>query len=116
MGGTPVTVWHKTMTPDKWRRFSVEQQILMIGSEFARAKNLLRDHVDTEVVQCYERAMELLDLCAMDPKWRHRLKELLRFRELLGELYLNVPADNGGSLVLYRTLMNWSGQTSRVEL
>jgi hypothetical protein len=104
------------MTPEKWRRFSVEQQILMIGSEFARAKNLLRDHVDAEVVQCYERAMELLDLCTTDPKWRPRLRELLRFRELLGEVYIAVPDDRGRSMMLYRTLMNWSGNTSRVEV
>jgi hypothetical protein len=104
------------MTPEKWGRFPVERQILMIGSEFGRAKNLLRDHAYTEVRQCYERAMELLDLCTTDQKWRSRLRELLRFRELLGELYLDLPVDDGRSMLLYRTLMNWSGETSRVEL
>ena len=111
-----MTVWHKTMDSEKWNGFPLERQILMIGSEFARAKNLLRDDVTGEVVQCYERAFELLDLCAMDPKWRPRLKELLRFREMLGELYLDVSKDDPRFMMMYRTLMNWSGSTSRVEL
>ena len=88
----------------------------MIGSEFARAKNLHRDNVIGETVQCYERAFELLDLCTMDLKWRPRLKELLRFREMLGELYLNVSKEDPRFMMMYRTLMNWSGSTSRVEL
>ncbi len=111
-----MTVWHKSMNSERWNRFPAETQILMIRSEFARAKNLLRDDVPSEVLQCYERAFELLDLCAMDPKWRPRLNELLRFREMLGELYLNVSKDDPGFMMMYRTLMNWNGATSRVEL
>jgi uncharacterized protein YutE (UPF0331/DUF86 family) len=104
------------MDSEKWNRYPLERQILMIGSEFARAKNLQRDNVVGEVIQCYERAFELLDLCIMDPKWRSRLKELLRFREMLGELYLRVSKDDPMFMTMYQTLMNWSGSTSRVEL
>jgi hypothetical protein len=111
-----MTVWHKSMDAQKWNRFPLERQILMIGSEFARAQNLQRDNLAGEVLQCYERAFELLDLCATDPKWRSRLKELLRFREILGELYLNVSKDDRQFTMMYQTLMNWSGNTSRVEL
>jgi hypothetical protein len=116
MGEFAVTAWHKSMDRQKWGQFPVERQILMIGSEFARAKNLLRDAVLGEVIQCYERAFELLDLCAMDPKWQPKLKELLRFRELLGELYLDASKNDPRFMLMYRTLMNWSGMTSRVEL
>lgn len=111
-----MTAWHPSMNSERWDRFPRERQILMIGSEFARAKNLLRDGVIGEVIQCYERAFELLDLCIMDPKWRSALKELLRFREVLGDLYLNVSKDDPRFMMLYRTLMNWSGSTSHVEL
>jgi hypothetical protein len=52
----------------------------------------------------------------MDPKWHSRLRELLRFRELLGELFLNVSKDDQDFMMMYRTLMSWSGATSRVEL
>jgi hypothetical protein len=111
-----MTIWHKSMDAAKWNGYPVERQILMIGSEFARAKNLLRDNVPGEVQQCYERAFELLDLCVMDPKWRPRSKELLRFREMLGELYLQGTQDDPRFMMMYRTLMNWTGSTSRVEL
>jgi hypothetical protein len=111
-----MTIWHTSLNSEKWNRFPRETQILMIGSEFARAKNLLRDNVVDEVRQCYERAFELLDLCASDPKWRPRLRELLRFREILGELYVEVRQDDSRFLQLYQTLMKWSGSTSRVEL
>jgi hypothetical protein len=111
-----MTVWHKSMNSEKWNRYPRERQILMIGSEFARAKNLRRDNIVGEVAQCYERAFELIDFCVMDPKWHSKLKELLRFREALGELYLNPSNDGPAFMMLYQTLMNWSGGTSRVEL
>jgi hypothetical protein len=43
-------------------------------------------------------------------------EELLRFRERLGELSLHVAQDDPGFMMMYRTLMNWTGGTSRVEL
>ena len=111
-----MTVWHKSMNSEKWNRLALDRQILMIGSEFARAKNLRRDNVIGEVIQYYERAFELLDLCAMDPKWHSRLREVLRFREMPGERFLNVWKDDPDFMMMYRTLMNWSGSTSRIEL
>jgi hypothetical protein len=111
-----VTLWHKSLNSEKWNRFPLENQILMIGSEFARAKNLRPDGIWGEVQQCYERAFELLDLCAQDPKWLSRLRELLRFREMLGALYLEPSKQGPEFMSLYRTLMNWTASTSRVEL
>ena len=111
-----MTIWHKSMDPAKWGRYPVERQILMIGSEFARAKNLLHAGLPVEVQQCYERAFELLDLCTTDPKWTPRRKELLRFREMLGELYLGVPEGDPRFMMMYRTLMSWTGSTSQVEI
>ena len=111
-----MTIWHKSMDPEKWGRYPVERQILMIGSEFARAKNLLHAGLPDEVQQCFERAFELLDLCTTDPKWKPRTKELLRFREMLGELYLGCPPGDTRFMMMYRTLMSWTGSTSRVEI
>jgi hypothetical protein len=52
----------------------------------------------------------------MDPKWHSRLREVLRFREMPGERFLNVWKDDPDFMMMYRTLMNWSGSTSRIEL
>lgn len=108
--------WHKGLSPERWEGYSIERQILMIGSEFARAKNFLRSGSDRHVAECYERAMELLDLCADDPKWRRKLKELLRFRELLGELYLDPEMAREFNEQFYRVLLSWNRETSRVEV
>lgn len=111
-----MTIWHKSMDTAKWSRYPIERQILMIGSEFARAKNLIPAGLHDEVRQCYERAFELLDLCTTDPKWKSRTKELLRFREMLGELYLGVPPGDPRFMMMYRVLMSWTGSTSQVEI
>ena len=111
-----MTRWHKSMTQEKWNAYPLETQILMVGSEFARARALKVNGPIQEVRMCFERAMELLDWCTGDPKWRTKLKELTRFRELLGALYLDGYEQDGLFLPLYTTLMSWSGATSRVHL
>ena len=111
-----MTRWHKSMTQEKWDAYPLETQILMVGSEFARAKVLTRDAAVGEARQCYERAMELLDWCSGDPKWRARLKELTRFRESLGTLYMDGSRHDALFVQLYTTLMSWTGSTSRVRL
>jgi len=104
------------MTQEKWNTYPLETQILMVGSEFARAKVLARDGARGEVRLCHERAMELLDWCKGDPKWRTRLKELTRFREILGLLYLDGERHDALFMTLYTALMFWTGPTSRVRL
>lgn len=111
-----MTAWHTSLNREKWSRYPMDRHILMVGSEFARAKNLMQSDLHGEVQQCIERALELLDLCTTDPKWQPRLKELLRFREMLGELYLGVSADDPRFMMMYRTLMSWTSSTARVEL
>lgn len=60
----------------------------MIANELNRAKNMLAKNDTCEMKQALERAFELLDLTVENA--RENLQyELLRFRELLGELYLH---------------------------
>lgn len=111
-------IHHKGMTPERWKEYSKERQILMIGSEFARAKSFISKKLFQETRNCYERAFELLDLCTYDRKW-HRpsvLRELLRFREYLGILYLQDEADYKENLIMYKALLQWSRETSAVEV
>ena len=55
----------------------------MIANEMNRAKNWIRKREATETNLAYERAFELIDL----------KKELLRFRELISELYCQTEKD-----------------------
>ncbi len=84
---------HKKLSPKKWQLYSKGQQILMIGTELNRAKNWIDKKQNFETNQCYERAFELIDLTIEDSKWANGLKELLRARELLADLYVQEEKD-----------------------
>lgn len=94
--------FHKGLTSKKWQKFPRFQQLLMIGTEFGRAKDLLRDNYYKDVMDCYDRAYELIDLTIEDSNGLFQ-KELLRLREYFGNLYLrpNIRLNNQ----LYRFLL-----------
>jgi len=108
--------WHPTMTPARWVGYSRERQILIIGSEFARAVNLLKASAVLESKICIARAMELLDLNLTDPQWGgRRMREVLRFREMLGSWYLESKPSQETLAHLFRIIMEWNGATARVQ-
>jgi hypothetical protein len=109
-----VTRLHKNLTIDKWSAFPIDRQILMIGCEFSRVTNAPPVGAEAAIRESYERAFELLDLCTEDAKWRPRLRELLRFREHLGELYLQSSPDSHLHQRMYGVLMEWDAVTARL--
>ncbi|MFH1161184.1 MAG: hypothetical protein V1733_09595 [bacterium] len=80
---------HPNLTLEKWSTYSKTQQVLMISNELNRALNCLKSDHLPDAEKCYERAIELTDLTVEDPRWNHVLKELLRFREVLSDLFLS---------------------------
>lgn len=115
--GQPMKLkWHKSFTPEKWSAYSIDRQILMIATEFARAKSLIQKNNRKEVNNCYERAFELLDLSTYDHKWEKKLKELLRFREVLGSLYSAENVDLKLNNDLFNVLLFWNKNTSKVKI
>lgn len=58
----------------------------MIANELNRAKNWIEKNDLEEVNNCYERALELLDLTVEITKSGNRLREYLRLREMIGKL------------------------------
>jgi pantothenate kinase len=80
--------FHKNLDLERWSAFKREKQILMIANELNRAINWLEKGDLKEVKKSYERAFELLDLTIAVTRERNRLKELLRFREMLANLYV----------------------------
>ncbi|MBI2483559.1 hypothetical protein HYV71_00025 [Candidatus Uhrbacteria bacterium] len=75
---TPI---HKQLAGGKWFTLTSMEQLGNIGSEIERT---LRAREKGDTARCsaaFERALELIDLTVSDPKWRMRLKELLRTRE-----------------------------------
>lgn len=75
-------IHHGALADGRWRRLTLAEQMGNVGSEVSRALRWQgRDRALFE--SAMERALELLDLTIEDPRWRHRLKEPVRARELL---------------------------------
>lgn len=101
---------HKNLNEKKWNKFGECRQILMIANELNRAKNWTKKKDLEEVNNCYERALELLDLTIGTVR-RNKLKELLRFRELLALQYQNKEKSIKANAQLFNTLLSLNGDS-----
>ena len=73
---------HPGLAAGGWERLTLTEQLANVGAEVGRmARWHGRDRA--REVAAFERALELLDLTLADPRWRGRLKEIARARELL---------------------------------
>lgn len=80
-------IQHKNLAKGKWQELSLMEQMGNIGSEINRAINWKgKDQKFFETA--IERAFELIDLTIEDLRWRGRLKEIGRARELLADALL----------------------------
>ena len=84
---------HKNLDTEKWNTFDRGKQLIMIANEINRAKNWMQKGDSEEVMNSYERAFELLDLTISVISEEHMLRELLRFREMLGLEYISEKKD-----------------------
>lgn len=82
-----MTIQHPGLAAGGWAKLSLLQQLGNVGSEVSRAQRWqTKDPILFE--RAMTRAFELLDLSIQDPRWRHRLKELVRAREMLCDAWL----------------------------
>jgi hypothetical protein len=61
---------------------SLLEQLGNVGSEVSRMRRWA-DRDERLAAGAFERALELLDLTLTDPRWRRRLREIARAREML---------------------------------
>lgn len=73
---------HPGLADGGWSRLSLAQQLGNVGSDVGRALRW-KDKDPRLFEQAMLRALELLDLSIGDARWRGRLKELTRAREML---------------------------------
>jgi len=74
-------ILHKELAKGRWFELSLCEQLGNIGSEVNRAlhwENKDRNNFESAV----DRALELFDLTLKDPRWKKRLNEIARAREL----------------------------------
>ncbi len=73
---------HPELGLGRWGTMSLAEQLGNVGSEVGRMRRWAgRD--ERLATGAFERALELIDLTLSDPRWRSRLREIARSRELL---------------------------------
>ncbi len=80
---------HKDLTPSRWFKFSLFEQLANVGTDIARVIQWKSQGKLDESQKAFERALELLDLTIVDPKNKGAsLKELVRTREALIDYFM----------------------------
>ena len=78
---------HQEMANGKWFEMTLCEQMGNIGSEIGRARRW--QHKDEKLFEgAIFRAIELLALTLSDIRWKKRLKELARAKEVVCDAYL----------------------------
>lgn len=81
-----MNVRHKELAGGRWFQLSLMEQLGNIGSEVSRAKRWKGK--DEKLYQnAINRALELFDLTLEDTRWRGRLKEIARAREVFCDAF-----------------------------
>jgi len=72
---------HQNLASGKWQKLSLVEQLGNIGSEVGRARRWFgKDQKFYE--GAVQRALELFDLTLADQRWKGRLREIARLREV----------------------------------
>jgi hypothetical protein len=77
---------HAALTLERWRRFTLDQQVLMIANEMNRSSKLVGPGDEARRQSAYERALALVDLTAGANSSPGLRRELLRWRDLIAAL------------------------------
>jgi hypothetical protein len=73
---------HPEQAAGKWGTLSLAEQLGNVGSEVGRMLRW-KERDERLATAAFIRALELLDFTLADARWRHRLREIARARELL---------------------------------
>lgn len=104
---------HDGLDAERWSRFSLDQQILMIGNEMNRVSAAIEAGRLDARRRGYERVLRLVDLTARGRTGRTFRRELLRWRDLAADLYLKESADRTGHRAAFRVLLQMRPATAR---
>lgn len=74
------------MELNRWQKFNKREQLLMIGSEFLRARTWQKKDQE-KFISALWRALELIDLTLSDQKWKNDYRILLGLRQEVTRFY-----------------------------
>jgi hypothetical protein len=99
---------------DRWRSFSILEQMGNIGSEVGRT---IRAHASGNTARfdgALARALELFDLTAADQRWAGaRRREILRAREEFCRLFFDSAVDAQSAPGLERYFLHFAAAANR---
>ena len=78
---------HKELAAGGWQKLTLAEQLGNIGSEVSRALHA-RGKDEARYESAVTRGFELFDLTLADPRWRGRLREIARAREVFADAVL----------------------------
>src|SRR3989344_1104130 len=81
------TYFHTELAFGRWFELSLIEQLGNIGGEVSRAR-LAQGKDNARFERASDRALELFDLTLADPRWRGRLREIGRAREVFCDAVL----------------------------
>ena len=78
---------HTDLAAGKWFELSIEDQLGNVGSDIYRALQWKKRGNQEDLQGALDRALELIDLTIQDKRWKKRLKELCRVREIVCDYF-----------------------------
>ena len=85
---------HSSLASGRWQTLTLMEQLGNVGSEVDRALRAHRQGRGDRFAHALDRALELFDLTATDPRWRgHRRREILRAREQFCRVFFDDTAE-----------------------
>jgi hypothetical protein len=104
---------HAGLSRERWAEFSIDDQVLMIANEMNRAAKLMGPGDRERLQSAYARILQLTDLTvggAIRPALR---RELLRWRDLVAELYLAPAGDPNAHAAAFRVLLRLTPEAAK---
>jgi hypothetical protein len=104
---------YSSLSLERWARFDLGQQVLQIGLEMQRGLKWLRPERSLQLRSCYERALGLVDLTVQVRTSPGLRRELLRWREVVGGLYLRPEPDPRAHRQALRVLLQLHPESAK---
>lgn len=96
---------HTALDTERWSRFDLDQQVLMVGNEMNRVAGAIEDGRADARCRGYERVLRLTDLTVAGACRPALRRELLRWRDIVAALYVSESADPRAHREAFRTLL-----------
>ena len=104
---------HAGMTAERWARFDLDQQVLMIANEMNRGLRLFAPEDLASLRRTYERVLRLVDLTVATRTRRGLRRELLRWRDLVAVLYISAEPEVEEHKQAFRCLLQFTPTAAR---